>query len=125
MSGRKNTLLKYEIVTAGDMSQATVTSAVTNIQFMDNIGVQLNVTGLAGSAVGTFALQVSIDYTQDNNGNVTVPGHWITFLQGASNSTDQQIYFDLNQLSAPWIRLVYTKTSGTGHFDAFITGKAI
>ncbi len=125
MSGRKNALLKFQTITAGDMSLASITSQVTNIQFLDNIGVQLNFTG---SPVGTFAVQISADHAQDAEGNVTVAGNWIALTlspapvaSGSSNS----IYIDMQQLSAPWIRVVYTKTSGTGTLNAFICAKMI
>lgn len=125
MSGRKNTLPKYQIITSGDMSQATVTSAVTNIEYMDNIGIQLNWTG---TAVGTFAVQVSIDHAQDQNGNVSVAGNWIALTLSpspAAAGASNQIYIDITQTSAPWIRVVYTKGSSTGTLNAFISGKML
>lgn len=123
MSGRKNNLQSYQIITAGDMS-ADITSAVTNIQTLDNIGIQLNWTG---SPVGVFEVQVSIDYAQDNFGNVINAGHWtpIDFQVGPSTTDGSPIYLDLNQLSAPWIRTFYDRTSGTGTLSAYITAKMI
>lgn len=122
---RKNTLLKFHNIIAGDMSAASITSAVTNIQFLDNIGVQFNFTGTPN---GTFAVQVSADYAQDSNGNVQVAGNWIPVTLPSTPvaaGAAGQVYIDLNQLSSPWIRIVYTKVSGTGVLDGFITGKEI
>jgi hypothetical protein len=122
---RKNTLLNFQTITNGDMSLSSLTSAVTNIQRADNIGLQFNFTG---SPVGTFQVQVSIDYAQDMEGNVTNPGNWIPVqLQSSpvASGSAGQIYIDLTQLSAPWIRTVYTKTSGTGTLNAFISTKMI
>jgi hypothetical protein len=125
MSGRKNNLLKFQNITNGDMSLSEIASAVTNIQFLDNIGIQLN---FSGSPVGSFEIQVSADYAQDDQGNVQNAGNWIpltfSIAPVASGSADQ-IYLDMNQLSAPWIRVVYTKDSGTGTLNSFITGKMI
>lgn len=124
MSGRKSNLIKYQTVTSGSMG-ADVTSAVTNIEFQDNIGVQLNFTG---TPVGTFAVQVSIDYGQDAYGNVTSTGNWIPISLSttptAAGAADQ-IYISLNQLDAPWIRVKYTRTSGTGTLNAYICGKQV
>lgn len=136
MSGRKNNLLNYNTITAGDMSQASLTSTVTNIQFLDDIGCQFSWTG---SPVGTIAIQVSADYAQDGMSppNVTNAGHWIpltfTYWNGSAFVTDTSIptsvgspvYIDLAFLSAPWIRAVYTKTSGSGTLTASITAKEI
>lgn len=121
----KNTLQTFRNIIAGDMSQATITSAVSNIQFLDDIGIQLNFTG---TPTGTFAVQVSIDYAQDSQGVVTNAGNWIGITLSpapvASGSADQ-IFIDIQQISAPWIRVVYTKTSGTGTLNGYISAKAI
>lgn len=115
MSGRKSNLSTYQIITAGDMSQTSVTSQVTNIQWLDNIGVQLDWTG---SPSGNFAIQISMDYQQDTLGNVLNAGTWAALTLSPSPSTDggSPIYIDINQLSAPWIRTVYTNI-GIGSGD--------
>jgi len=127
MSSRKNTLLSYKTVVAGDMS-GNITSPVTNIQFLDNVGIQFN---FSGSPVGYFQVQVSIDYAQDMLGNITNAGNWtpLFFTQLSSSniptSSGSPIYLDLSELSAPWIRSVYTATSGSGTLNSFITAKEI
>lgn len=132
----KNILPAFETIVAGDMSQASITSSVTNIQYLDDVGVQLNWTG---SPVGSFAIQVSADHAQDINSppNVTVPGNWVpltfTYWNGSTfvtattlpTTAGSPIYIDLALLSAPWIRIVYTKVSGSGSLNAFITAKEI
>lgn len=132
---RKDNLRQYPTITNGAMTgTAVITSAVTSIQWLDNIGIQLNWTG---SPVGTFQIQVSADYAQDAQGNVTVPGNWtaipLTYLVSGTLTTaltvptsqGSPIYLDLNQLSAPWIRVVYTNASSTGTLNAFITAKML
>lgn len=124
MSSRKNQLLKYQTITNGDMSAASITSSVTNIQYLDNIGVQCNWNGTA--PIGVIAIQVSADYAADEFGNVTNPGNWFTLpTSPAVTGNTGSVYVDLNQMSAPWIRAVYTKTSGTGTLNAFVTAKSI
>lgn len=109
MSSRKNNLLAYQNITAAAMNQ-DITSDVTNVQFLDNIAIQLN---FSGNPTGTFAVEMSIDYAQDFQGNVTNAGNWIALSLNpppvASGSADS-IYLDLNQLAGPWIRVSYTNT---------------
>ncbi len=124
MSGRKNTLDVYQNIKAGDMS-GNITSPATNIQFLDNVGLQLNFTG---SPTGTFAVQVSADHIQDSQGNIQVAGNWVSLSLSpspAATGSGNQIYIDLNQLSAPYVRVVYTFSSGTGTLNSFIVGKAV
>lgn len=121
---RKNNLLKYQPISAGDMS-GNITSGVTSIQYLDNIGVQFNFTG---APTGTFQIQVSADYAQDEFGNVQNAGNWIpiTFSSNpVAAGSAGSVYVDLNQLSAPWMRLAYVFTSGSGSLNAFITAKML
>lgn len=121
--GRKNNLLKYQNITNGDMSAASITSDVTDIQFLDNVGLQLQWTG---SPVGTFSVQVSADYAISSiTGAVTNPGTWSTLPPAPTTASGSPIYIDLNQLSAPFVRVVYTKTSGSGTLQGYITAKAL
>lgn len=134
MSGRKNNLLSYVTIANGDMSQASLTSKASNINYLDEIGLQFNWTG---SPVGAFAAQISADYAQDDQGNVTNPGNWVpltfTYWNGTVFITDfsiptsvgSPIYLDLALLSAPWIRSVYTRISGSGTLTAIITAKQL
>lgn len=121
---RKNTLLKFQIITAGNGS-GDLTSTITNIQHLDNVGIQVNLSGTP-SMTGTFKVQVSADHAQDTEGNVSVAGNWTTIVQGGvSGGSPTTTYFDLNQLSSPWIRLIYTHVSGSGTVNAFITAKML
>jgi len=120
---RKSNLLKFQNIINGDLS-GSITSAVTSIQWLDNIGIQLN--AVTSSAIGVFAVQVSADYFQDIEGNVTNAGNWTTIPLPSSptlSGSNETIYIDLNQLSAPWIRVIYTPASGSGTVNGFITAK--
>lgn len=137
MSSRKNNLQKFKTIDAGVMTSTNVlTSSVTSIQFLDDIGIQFN---WSGSPVGNFRVQVSADHDQDamSPANVTVAGNWVpllfTYWNGSifvtsydiPTSLGSSIYLDLALLSAPWIRIIYTNTSGSGVLDAFITAKTL
>lgn len=134
MSSAKRVLFPYPTIVNGDMSQASLTSAVTEIQYLDDTGIQLN---FSGAPVGSFQVQVSADHKQDSQQNVTVAGNWVpllfTYWDGTAfitanavpTSVGSPIYLDLALLSAPYIRVVYTRVSGTGILNAFIVAKAL
>lgn len=112
-------------IVAGDMSAASIISPVFEIINQDNVGVELIWTGVP---VGTFSFQVSSDYARDFMGNVTNAGHWVSIpvtpVISAAGSADSA-YVDMNQLSAPYFRVLYTKTSGTGVLNAYVSAKAV
>lgn len=132
---QKRVLLPSKTITDGDMSAASITSLVTEIQYLDDVGIQLNWTG---SPVGTFAIQVSADYKRyDPTRKMTAAGLWtplvLTYWDGAAfvtstsvpTSVGSPIFLDLALLSAPFIRVVYTKGSGSGTLQCTITGKMV
>lgn len=135
---RKNTLNAVKDVTSGDMSAASVTSLVTDIQYLDNISVQLSWTS---SPVGTFAIQGSLDYSPGDAasaaGRTANAGTWtpitLTYLSGSvfvsatsiPTSVGSPILLNLSNLSFPYIRVVYTRSSGSGTLTSWIMGKAI
>lgn len=104
-----------------------LTSAVTNIQTLDRACIQINwVT--TGSPVGTFSVQISADYAQDNEGNVTNAGNWaaLTLSPTPDTTLTSPTIIDLQNTAAPWIRVVYTRTSGgssSSLCNIFIAGK--
>ncbi len=135
MSGRKNVLPVYQVIVAGDMSLTSVTSSITEIKYLDNVGIQLQWTG---SPVGYFQVQVSADHNENAVGRgTTSTGQFVplvvSFLSSGimvqstdiPTSSGSPIYLDLTQLSAPYIRVVYTKTSGSGTLSGYITSKMI
>lgn len=134
MTGRKNNIKQFQSIVSGDMSQTSITSAITDIQFLDDVGIEFSWTG---SPVGVFSIEVSASYSQDFNGNVLNAGHWtpvvFTYYDGVGFNTGSSvptslgspIYIDLALLSAPYIRVVYTKTSGTGTLQTYLTAKAV
>lgn len=132
---KKNNLLRFHSISAGAMSGTSVlTSPVTSLQYLDDVGVQFTWTG---SPVGNFRIQISADYAQDTNGNVTNAGTWVPLLFSYWNgsafitsydvptSLGSPIYLDMALLSAPWVRLQYTNASSSGVLNAWITAKAL
>lgn len=124
MSGRKNNLKRFQLFSAASLAGSLI-SAVTDIQFLDNIAIQLNPTGTGLN--GTFAVQGSLDYNKIN-GTVTNPGTWISLTLNPSptvSGTGTPILIDMTELSFPFIRVIYTAVAGTGSVDGYISGKEL
>lgn len=121
---RKNVLFPY---TQSASMGASVTTTPTHIAFLDSIAVQIDVT--TTDAVGTFALQGSCDYVKGDAENAAVTGNWINITLSPvipdAASADAHTLINMQQVAFPWIRLVYTRTSGTGTLAVTITGKEI
>jgi hypothetical protein len=120
---RKNVLERYQAITNGNMA-SSITSPVTNIKYMDNVLIELVSTG---SPVGQYYVEVSGDYQIDNNGNVLVPGNWVPLYLNPSPaiSAAGSVMIDANQLPAPYIRVRWAPSSGSGTLNMFITAKEI
>lgn len=116
MSGRKDVLTPQHIIVAGDMSQATVTSANMPVMFMDNIGVQVNWSA-GSSPVGVIQVQASLDGV---NFDALDFGSVIN-ITGNSGS----LLININQIPYNQIRVQYIKTSGSGTLDVYMTAKMI
>lgn len=102
----------------------SITSAVTNIQFLDNIAIQIDYSGTL--PVGNIIVEASSNHQQDAQGVTTVAGTWVDLGLGLTAPTSTTpIYVDVNQLSAPYIRVRYARTSGTGTMNAVISAKEV
>ncbi len=125
---RKNVNQPVKIVTAGSMA-ADYTSTPFNIQYQDNVAIQVNIT--TSDAIGPMYIQGSLDYVPSNVNMQNLPpnaGNWVTLTlnpQPAAASANDVFLYDLNQLSFPWIRIFYDRTSGTGTFDAYLSTKEV
>lgn len=119
-----NLLRPFKVITNGNMA-SSLTSEVVEIQQQDNISVQLKWTG---TPTGTFEFQVSNNYLKDPIGNVQNPGDWITLAVTpaitASGSPDDALV-DLNQMGSSFLRVVFTRSGGTGVLNVWVTGKGI
>lgn len=121
----KNNLKSKALQTALAISGTTAyATAAVDVQFLDNIAFQ--VTGTS-TATGAAQVQVSVDHNQDSLGNVTNAGNWVNL--GSSTAIDfgatASYYIAVNQLSAPYIRLVYTNATNTGTLTSLVCGKAL
>lgn len=110
-----------------DASMATsLTSNPVPIMYEDSVAVQLNFTG---TPTGTFQIQGSVDY---NPGGPLGPsansGNWANLtlspVPTAAGAPDT-ILIDMYGLSFPYIRVVYTRTSGTGTLNTWVDCKKL
>lgn len=135
MSSTKKFLKQFSTISNGSMTGTSVlTSSITAITGMDNIGYQFDWTG---SPVGSFQVEVSANHNQDELGNTITAGTWIpiliTYWDGTKfvsafsvpTSVGTPIYVDCSILSAPYVRCVYTNISSTGALNATVCGKSI
>lgn len=118
-SHKQYTLPSYQVITTQAVS-GDVTSSITEIKYKDNIIYQIVWTG---TLVGTFYVLTSVDYN-----HVTGVGTWniVPIDSGAvaAGSADSGT-IELNQLSAPYVKLFFDYTSGSGNLTATVSGKVI
>lgn len=122
-SARANKFVPVKTLVACDMSLASCTSIGLDINQLTSYAVQAVFTG---APVGTLTLEISSDDV------LVVPGtnpaanvtHWTTYT-GSSQAVAAAGSFMWNVFPAGyrWMRMVYTKTSGTGSLSSTFNGK--
>lgn len=108
----------YKILDAVSMG-ASFTSAPFSVEKYLRIGIEILATG---TPTGDVTVQVSNDYNPNISGSTA---NWfdmplaLTPLAGAV----QDYIIDIQVVSFPWMRINYTRVSGTGTANATITAK--
>lgn len=113
----------YSVITNGDMS-GSLTSVVTIIQKLSMVSYSVSWAGTA--PVGVITVQVSNDYSQNADGSVKNSGTWNTLVLSDDTPVSGATgvgFIDIDQTAAFAIRLVYTRTSGTGTLQATVNAK--
>jgi len=128
MSGRKNST-NFRLLQAQSM-KSSFTTPPTIVQFMDNIGYQINVD--ANGSSGTFAVEASLDYvpsdpTQEKPAS---SGTWVPLTLAGGTPTisgsDDTISIALQQVPFKALRLSYTSSvAGTGVCDIWVNVRQI
>lgn len=110
-----NVIQPIHIITSGDMSQATVSSSVITNTYQDNIGIQATWTG---TPTGTIEVDGSNDGTNF---------YALTFNPAISQPAGVAGGFliNINQYPFAYLKVLYTKTSGTGTLDAYLVAKGV
>lgn len=111
--GRKNTIL-FQNVTNGDMS-SNITSPVTDISYMDNVGIELVFTGTPS---GTFYVEASNDGATFTAMDFGSPG---PLASGSASS----IILNIQQCPYRQLRVRYVRSSGSGTLNCWLSAKQI
>lgn len=116
----KNAVNPFKLIDAGDMS-GNLTAVVANgvfqngVLYLDNIGFQYIWTG---TPTGTIALQFSQDGT---NWTTMVLSPAITQPAGSAGNDGSNV----NQFPYKYIRVTYTRSSGSGSLTVWMSAKEI
>lgn len=108
--------IQKQIVTAGDMS-ATINGAAIDLDQIYGFSVQAI---WSGTPTGTLGLQFSNDIAQGG----AAPTNWTADSTQALSGSAGSYMWNIWPANYRWVRLVYTKTSGTGTLNATYVGKA-
>ena len=117
-----NYLNPVTIISAGDMSQASLTSLVVDARGLHSLALQFVFTG---TPTGVFTVQGSLDYCMDN---VHTPnaGTWTPLNIDpvpVASGTAGNVIIDLVQVGVPYIQVVYTSSAGAGSLTVTASGK--
>lgn len=112
------------VITNGDMSQASIISEVTIIQKLSLASYGVSWAG--SSPVGVITVEVSNDYSLNPDGSENNAGTWnalpLSGTAAVSGNTGNG-FIDIDAQAGYALRLVYTRTSGTGSLQATVVGK--
>src|SRR5574343_69406 len=123
---RKNVLeheLRDSAKVSADLSlSASFISEITNVKYLDNIGLQVSWAGT--SPVG----QLYVDISSDNVNIDTEIVNWTELDFGSpatvSGNTGSGL-ININQVPFTWMRVRYTRSSGTGTMNINISAKMV
>ena len=117
--GRKNVIVPFKVFEDLDLSQTYTQSEPTNIQYLDNIGIQIVTDGVTDNT-GQFSVEVSID-------KVAWQALELDPAIAPLNDDDAQIFLNLNQIPFVWLRLTFEPDGGTpdGTATAHLTAKML
>lgn len=113
----------HSVIENGDMS-ASIISEVTIIQNVTMLSYDISWAGT--TPVGVMSIQVSNTYEQNGEGEVKVAGNWTTLTLSSPTNVSGNTgngFIEVTLTGAYAVRLVYTRTSGTGLMQAKINGK--
>lgn len=105
---------------------ASRTSSGIHVQNSDNIGIEFVWTG---TPTGTFGIDVTNSATLNPDGTVS-GGTWTPLVLTSpdvpeATGSSGNGFIDLNQTGAAFVRVTYTRVSGTGNCTAILTAKSV
>lgn len=114
MAGRKNVLFPFHLTIDASMGLNVFSDAI-NVQWLDNIYFTVNFTG---TPTGTFYVEGSGD------GGVNWQRVRLLTNPVASGAPDS-VGIEINQAPMPLLRVVYSRISGSGTMNVFVTAKEL
>lgn len=116
-------LKPFQVITNGSMA-TSLTSLPTSIGQISQIGYTLSWTG---TPTGSFDVQVCNNAQFNSVGAyISGSGSWVSLpltpTISAAGSSDSA-YADVIPTSAAFMRVVYTRVSGTGTLNVIVAGK--
>ncbi len=111
------------VLASGDMS-GDLTSMVTIIDQL--VMASYAITWSGSSPVGTISVEVSNDYSINQDGTERNPGVWNALPLSAPTDVSGSSghgFIDIDAQAGYALRLVYTSTSGTGTLQVVLMGK--
>jgi hypothetical protein len=107
------------------------TSSASSILYKDNVGLQYSFTG---NATGQLDIQLSNDYNPgmpESAGQLN-SGTWTSITQTSPNtlpavigSGTASVFINLDQISAAYIRSVWSNSSGSGTISGTFVAKSL
>lgn len=141
MSGRKMVMHQAQVLANVSMaSSGTVYTPPINVQYLDNVGIQMiwNPTVVGGAVSGTLRVDASSDYialqtisTSASSAPVvqSSTSHWTQYVGSTAITpalaSSGSALIDLNQCPYPWVRVAFVSTSGTGLLNAWVHSKQV
>jgi hypothetical protein len=115
-------VFEYQITTDQSMGGDYTSSPV----YLNQIAMGSIEAVWTGSPVGEIKLQVSVNHKEAANGGVAVAGTWTDYTNSEySMTTAGSVVWNLSNIGYQYIRVVYTRTSGTGTLNVFGMGKGV
>lgn len=108
----------YKFIDATSLG-ATFTTDPVDISYLNNVALHLVCTTSAGSPNGTFDVQGAAKIDPDTGDWVSVTLPSTPTLSGSAAN----FLINLALIAFPYIRVVYTRSSGTGTANGWIFGK--
>ncbi len=114
----------HSVITNVSMG-ASITSEVTIVNKLSMISYDISWTG-GSTPIGVMSVQVSNTYSKNANGSVRDAGNWTTLTLSSTTNVSGNTgngFIDVDATGAYAIRLVYTRSSGSGVMHATISAK--
>lgn len=119
MSGRRNNLRNFQVLTDGD-STSSLVSTPTDISGFDNITYQIKIDP-------TVDGELFVEFCNDANVNGSSVFDPLNFSQNLilNSAIDTEYMLKIQNHGFKWMRLSFTDNAGSGVINAWISGNTV